>query len=182
MADMKQMYAEQIVPKLMEARGYTNGLQVPRMVKIVVNMGFKAGTDRDVIKGLSAELAQITGQKPVTRNARKSVANFKLRAGMPIGTMVTLRGRRMYDFFERLIHAALPRIRDFRGLSPDGFDGRGNYSLGLVEQTIFPEIDPDEVKHVQGLNVTIVTTAKENDEARDLLRLLGMPFAAQKTA
>jgi large subunit ribosomal protein L5 len=140
-------------------------------------MGFNASLDKDTLKALGEDLARITGQRPVVTRARQSISNFKLRKGMPCGARVSLRGRRMYEFLERLVHAALPRIRDFRGLSPRGFDGRGSYSFGLSEQTVFPEMDPDQVKRTQGMNVTIVTSAKADDEARALLTQLGLPFA-----
>ena len=152
-------------------------MEVPRLLKVVVNMSVNASVDKDALKAVAEDLAKITGQRPVITKARKSIANFKLREGMPIGAKVTLRGAMMYEFLERLIRATLPRIRDFRGVSRTGFDGRGNYTLGLKEQTLFPEIQPDQVKRIQGMDITIVTTAKTNDEARELLQLLGMPFA-----
>jgi large subunit ribosomal protein L5 len=177
MARLKDKYVKEVVPALMKQRGYSNIMQVPRMVKIVVNMGINSAVEKDVLKTLLADLAKITGQAPVVRKARMSIANFKLRQGMPVGAMVTLRGARMYEFFDRLVNTVMPRLRDFRGVSPNAFDARGNYSLGLGEQTIFPEINADEVKKVQGMDIAIVTTAATKDEARDFLRLMGMPFA-----
>ncbi len=182
MARLKDKYLRDVVPALNRERGYRNPMQVPRMVKIVVNMGISSTVEKEVIKTLVRDLAAITGQMPVLRSARKSIANFKLREGMPVGAMVTLRGARMYEFFDRLVNAVLPRLRDFRGVPPKGFDGRGNYTLGLGEQTVFPEIVPDDVKKVQGMHITIVTSAATDDEARDLLRLMGMPFAAAGAA
>lgn len=168
------------MPQLISMRGYKNKMQAPRMVKIVVNMGIKSDVEKDVVKVLANDLAIITGQYPVICKARKSIANFKLRAGMPVGARVTMRGDRMYEFFDRLVNVVLPRMRDFRGISPAAFDGRGNYALGIAEQTIFPEINVDSVKKTQGMNIVIVTTAATNDEAEDLLRLMGMPFAVPR--
>lgn len=182
MLDLRERYQKEIVPELREALGVTNTFEVPRVTKIVLNMGFKAGVDQDLMKGVTQELGAIAGQRPLVTKARKSISNFKLREGMSIGAKVTLRGSRMYEFLDRLVNAALPRIRDFRGVSPTGFDGRGNYSLGISEQTIFPEIDPDEVKQVQGMNITIVTTARATEQAKQLLQRLGMPFAVAETA
>ncbi|MBI2442005.1 MAG: 50S ribosomal protein L5 [Lentisphaerae bacterium] len=182
MARLKDKYIREVVPALQKQRNYGNALQAPRIVKIVVNMGLNSTIEKDVVKTLLRDLATITGQQPVLRRARQSIANFKLRQGMPVGAMVTLRGARMFEFFDRLVNTVLPRLRDFRGLSPEGFDGRGNYTLGLHEQTVFPEIVADEVKKTQGMHITIVTTARADDEARDLLRLLGMPFAAAAAA
>lgn len=162
----------------MKQRGYSNSMQVPRLLKIVVNMGINSTVEKDVLKSLLDDLAKITGQAPMQRKARKSIANFKLREGMTVGAMVTLRGARMYEFFDRLVNVILPRLRDFRGLSPKAFDGRGNYNLGLQEQTIFPEINADDVKKVQGMDIALVTSAGSDDAARDLLRLMGLPFAA----
>ncbi len=176
-ARLKEYFKNTIVGEMRAARGYVNALQVPKLEKIVLNMGFDVETDRDTLKALVEELGRIAGQKPVVTRARKSISNFKLREGMNIGAKVTLRGDRMFEFLDRLITAALPRIRDFRGISPRSFDGRGNYTLGLTEQVIFPEINPDQVKKTQGLDITIVTTARTDDEARDLLRRFGMPFA-----
>jgi large subunit ribosomal protein L5 len=179
-ARLKEKYNKDVLPKLVSARGYKNKMQAPRMVKIVVNMGINSAVEKDVVKVLANDLALITGQFPVICRARKSIANFKLREGMPVGVRVTLRGDRMFEFFDRLVNVVLPRMRDFRGVSPEAFDGRGNYAIGFAEQTIFPEINVDSVKKVQGMNVVIVTTAVTNDEARELLRLMGMPFAASK--
>lgn len=178
MATLQDKYKKDVAPALKSSRGYANVMQVPRLTKVVVNMGINTQVDKDTFKVLVEDLGRITGQKPVVTLSRKSIANFKLREGQPVGAKVTLRGARMYEFLERLIHAALPRIRDFRGVSAKGFDGRGAYTMGLKEQTIFPEIDPDQVKKVQGMDITVVTTAKTDDEARELLKLLGMPFAA----
>ncbi len=174
---LKEKYRQTVMPALMKSLGVTNPMRVPRLVKVSVNMGFNAAVDKDAIKAIVEDLSRITGQLPVITKARKSISNFKLRQGMPVGAKVTLRGGRMYDFLERLIHATLPRIRDFRGLPVTGFDGRGSYTFGLREQTIFPEIDPDSVKRVQGMDITIVTTATEDREARELLAQLGIPFA-----
>ena len=170
-------YVEEIVPALMNERGYKNVMQVPKIDKIVVNM--RLGDVKDNAKSIQTaigELGQITGQKPVVCKAKKSVANFKVREGMTIGAKVTLRGLRAYEFFDKLVSIALPRVRDFRGVSPDAFDGRGNYALGLKEQLIFPEITYDQVEKIRGMDVCIVTTAQTDEEARELLRLLGMPF------
>lgn len=177
MTGLKQKYQTEIVPALMKALGCKNVMEVPRLQKVTINMGFNSSVDKDMIKAVSEDLARISGQRPVITKARKSISNFKLRKGMPVGAKVTLRGDRMYEFLVRLIHAALPRIRDFRGLPLKGFDGRGSYTFGLQEQTIFPEIDPDGVKKVQGMNVTIVTSATTDSWARELLTLLGVPFA-----
>lgn len=174
---LKEKYKAEIVPALMKSLGCKNVMDVPRLLKVTLNMGFNSSMDKDQIKQISEDLGRITGQKPVITKARKSISNFKLRQGMPVGAKVTLRGERMYDFLERLIHAALPRIRDFRGLPVRGFDGRGSYTFGLQEQTIFPEIDPDSVKKVQGMNVTIVTSASTDARARELLAMVGVPFA-----
>jgi large subunit ribosomal protein L5 len=177
MARLKDKYIQEVIPAMKKLRGYRNVMQSPRMVKIVVNMGLNSTLEKDVVKTLVRDLSVITGQKPVLCLARKSIANFKLREGMPVGAMVTLRGARMYEFFDRLVNTVLPRLRDFRGVSPKGFDGRGNYTLGMREQTVFPEIAADEIKKVQGMHITIVTTAASDDEARDFLKLMGMPFA-----
>jgi large subunit ribosomal protein L5 len=174
---LAKRYSEEILPKLMREFDYDNVMQAPRLNKIVVNIGI--GEAKDNAKALESALGDvktITGQQPVVVKARKSVAAFKLRAGMPVGIKTTLRGRRMWFFLEKLIGVALPRIRDFRGVSPDGFDGRGNYSLGLREQIIFPEVDYDKIDKIRGLEVVIVTTAKNDEEARALLTQLGMPF------
>jgi large subunit ribosomal protein L5 len=164
-------------PALMEKRQYKNVHQVPKIEKIVINMGVSASLEKSAIDDAAKDLSLITGRKPVIAKARKSIANFKLRQGQPIGCHVTLRREVMYEFFDRLVAAALPRIRDFRGVSTRSFDGRGNYSLGVHDQTIFPEIDLDKIKRQQGMDITIVTTAKTNEEALDLLKLMGMPFA-----
>ncbi len=174
---LKTRYMSEVVPALRDARGYRNPLMVPRVEKVVVNIGVNTSVEKDVFKAVTEELARITGQRPLITKSRKSISNFKLRDGMPIGAKVTLRGARMYEFLDRLINVALPRIRDFRGVSAKSFDGFGNYTLGLKEQTIFPEINPDSVKKVQGMDITIVTSAETDDEARELLRLMGMPFA-----
>ncbi|MEW5921225.1 MAG: 50S ribosomal protein L5 [Bacillota bacterium] len=179
MSELKDKYINDIRPALMERFAYKNVMAVPRLEKIVINMG--VGEGKDNVKLLDAavkDLALISGQKPVVTKAKKSVASFKLREGMSIGCKVTLRGERMYDFLSKLINVALPRVRDFRGVSPRSFDGRGNYSLGLKEQHIFPEINYNEVEKVQGMDITIVTTAKSDEEAKELLRLIGMPFRA----
>ncbi len=181
MARLKEKYTQEAAAALRQLHGYKNPMQVPRMTKIVVNMGVNSGVDKDVFKSLVQDLARITGQKPVVCKARKSIANFNLREGMSVGAKVTLRGVRMYEFFDRLVNVALSRLRDFRGVSPSGFDGRGNYTLGLREQLVFPEINPDDVKKVQGMDITINTTAASDAEARDLLRLMGMPFAGAGT-
>jgi large subunit ribosomal protein L5 len=175
---LKETYKTTIVPELQKRLALANRMQVPRMEKIILNMGFDAAMDKDVMKVLTQELAVISGQRPVVTKSRKSISNFKVREGMNVGAKVTLRGPRMYDFLERLVHLTLPRIRDFRGVPAKGFDGRGNYNMGLTEQTIFPEIDPDSVKTVQGMNITIVTTAKTDEHCKQLLAMLGMPFAA----
>ena len=179
MARLKTKYSETVVPTMTEQFGYANVMQVPRLVKITINMGLGEATQNSkVIDSAVAELAAITGQKPVVTRAKKSIANFKLREGMPIGCMVTLRRDRMYEFLDRLIHVALPRVRDFKGISDRAFDGRGNYSLGLREQIIFPEIHADKVDKSRGMTITVTTTAESDDEGRALLRLMGMPFAS----
>jgi large subunit ribosomal protein L5 len=170
-------YVKEVVPALKEKRKYTNPHQVPRMQKIVVNMGVSASLEKNAIDDAAKDLALITGRKPAVSKSRHSIANFKLREGQPIGCRVTLRRDAMYEFLDRLIAAALPRIRDFRGLSTRSFDGRGNYSLGIGDQTIFPEIELDKIKRQQGMDITIVTSAQTNDEALDLLKMMGMPFA-----
>jgi large subunit ribosomal protein L5 len=174
---LKGRYREQIAPELLSEFGYANVMQVPGLVKIVVNMGVgEAARDSKLIEGAIRDLAAITGQKPQVTRARKSIAQFKLREGMPIGAHVTLRGDRMWEFLDRLLSVALPRIRDFRGLSPKQFDGRGNYTFGLVEQSMFHEIDQDRIDRVRGMDITVVTTATNDDEGRALLRKLGFPF------
>ncbi|RME26257.1 MAG: 50S ribosomal protein L5 [Candidatus Zixiibacteriota bacterium] len=177
MARLKEKYIKEIVPRLMKERNYRSVMEVPRMTKITVNIGIGEATQN--VKALDAaveELTAITGQKAVVTRARKSISNFKLRQGMPIGCRVTLRRERMYEFFDRLTNIAMPRIRDFRGINPNSFDGRGNFNLGLKEQLIFPEIDYDKIDKIRGMNVSITTTAKTDDEARQLLEELGMPF------
>ncbi|MGQ9516201.1 MAG: 50S ribosomal protein L5 [Anaerolineae bacterium] len=177
MPRLKDTYREEIVPVLMREFGYRNIMEVPRLVKVVVNIGLgEALQNAKALDAASEDLAIITGQKPIITRAKKSIAGFKLRAGNPIGVKVTVRGNRMYDFLDRLINVALPRQRDFRGVSPDSFDGRGNYTLGIREQLVFPEIDYNKIDKVRGMEITIVTTAKTDEEARRLLQLLGMPF------
>ena len=174
---MKARYREEILPALREQFGYANVMQVPGLTKIVVNMGVgDAAKDSKLMDGAIRDLATITGQKPQVTKSRKSIAQFKLREGMPIGAHVTLRGDRMWEFLDRLLSLALPRIRDFRGLSPRQFDGKGNYTFGLNEQSMFHEIDQDRIDRVRGMDITVVTTAKTDDEGRALLRLLGFPF------
>lgn len=174
---LRERYERDILPRLVKERGYANRFQVPRLEKIVINIGLgEAIQNAKAMDAATAELAAITGQKPVVTKARKAIANFKLRAGMPIGCMVTLRGDRMYEFFDRLVNVALPRVRDFKGVSERAFDGRGNYALGVREQIIFPEIDLDKVEKVRGLTVCITTTAKTDADGRALLQALGMPF------
>jgi large subunit ribosomal protein L5 len=175
---MKQRYRDEIVPRLRDELGLTNVMQVPRLEKIVVNMGVgDAVKDGRMLEAAIADLEVITGQKPVVTKARKSIAGFKLREGMAIGAKVTLRGDRMWEFLDRLVSLALPRIRDFRGLDPSAFDGRGNYTLGVTEQLIFPEVDYDKVLKVRGMDITVVTTASDDDAGRALLIALGFPFA-----
>jgi len=178
---LKKRYHEEVVPAMMKEFGYKNPFQVPRLEKVTVNVGLgEAVQNIKVLDAAVAEVVTITGQKPVVTRAKKSIANFKLREGDPVGCMVTLRRQRMYEFLDRLIHAALPRVRDFRGVSDRAFDGRGNYSLGIREQIIFPEIQIDKVDKVHGLTVCIATTAKTDEEGRALLRYLGMPFITQQ--
>lgn len=173
-------YLNEVRPALIEKRKYENVHQVPRLEKIIVNMGVSASLEKGAIDDAAKDLSLITGRKAVISKSRKSIANFKLREGQPIGCRVTLRRDIMYEFFDRLIAAALPRIRDFRGLSPRSFDGRGNYSLGIADQTVFPEIELDKIKRQQGMDITIVTSAPTNDEALELLKMMGMPFAEAK--
>jgi large subunit ribosomal protein L5 len=174
---MKDKYIREVVPQLMKEFGYKNLLEAPRLEKIVVNMGLgDAIQNIKTIDHASEELGLITGQKPIVTRARKSISNFKLRAGMPIGCSVTLRRQRMYEFLDRLINIALPRVRDFRGISGKAFDGRGNYTMGIREQIIFPEINYDKIDKIRGMNVTIVTTAKTDEEAKAFLKHMGMPF------
>jgi large subunit ribosomal protein L5 len=170
-------YQESVRPALQEKRKYTNIHEVPKLEKIVINMGVSASLEKAAVDDASKDLTAITGRKPVINRSRKSIANFKLRQGQAIGCHVTLRREVMYEFFDRLVAAALPRIRDFRGVSSRSFDGRGNYSLGISDQSIFPEIDLDKVKRTQGMDITIVTSARTNEEALDLLKMMGMPFA-----
>ena len=177
---LKQKYRSEIVPALREEFGYANVMQVPGLVKIVVNTGVgEAARDSKVIEGAVADLVKITGQKPMVTKARKSIAQFKLREGQAIGAHVTLRGDRAWEFMDRLVTLALPRIRDFRGLSPKQFDGNGNYTFGLTEQSVFHEIDQDKIDRVRGFDITVVTTAKTDDEGRALLRALGFPFKSE---
>jgi large subunit ribosomal protein L5 len=174
---LQARYEEAVRQAMVEKYGYTNPHQVPRIDKITLNMGVGAAIgDKKVLDLAFDAMTEIAGQKPVITNARKSIANFKLREGMPIGCMVTLRRQRMYEFLDRLVAIVLPRVRDFRGINRKAFDGRGNYTLGLTEQLVFPELNPDKFTRAQGMNITIVTSAKTNDEARDLLEMLGMPF------
>src|SRR3954469_711408 len=178
---LKRDYDERIVPAMTEKFGYKNRLEVPRLDKIVINMGVGEATqDKKRVETAAAEMQQIAGQKPVITKAKKSIAQFKLREGMPIGCKVTLRRDRMFEFLDRLVTVALPRVRDFRGLNPKSFDGRGNYAMGLKEQIIFPEINYDQIDKVRGMDVIITTTAKTDDEARELLRLFNFPFPAEE--
>lgn len=178
MARLRDRYKEEVVPSLTSEFGYKNPYQVPKLEKIVLNIGLgEAVANGRALDAAVNDLSTITGQKPVVTRAKKSIAAFKLREGMPIGAMVTLRGERMYEFLDRLVATALPRIRDFRGISPNSFDGRGNYTLGLREQIMFPEIDYDKIDKVRGLEISIVTSARTDEEGRQLLALLGMPFA-----
>lgn len=172
-----EKYINEVLPALKEKRGYKNVHQIPRLEKIVVNMGVSASLEKNALDDAAKDLALITGRKPVISKSRKSIANFKLREGQPIGCRVTLRREVMYEFFDRLVATTLPRIRDFRGVSPRHFDGRGNYSLGIADQTVFPEIELEKIKRQQGMDVTIVTSAETNDEAFDLLKLMGFPFS-----
>jgi len=177
MARLKDYYTKEVVPALIKDIGYTNRMRVPRMEKIVVNMGVgEAIQNIKILDKAAEELALITGQKPVIAKAKRSIATFKLRQGMPVGCRVTLRRERMYEFFDRLVNVAIPRIRDFRGLSPDAFDGRGNFAMGLQEQIIFPEVDYDKIEKLRGMNIVIVTTARTDEEAKKLLKYMGVPF------
>ena len=177
---LEAFYHKEVMPQLAKKFGYKNVFQVPRIKKIVINMGVGEGAeDIKIIEAALADLTTISGQKPVMTRAKKAIANFKIKQGSPIGCKVTLRGTKMYEFLDRLVNIALPRIKDFRGVPSDTFDGSGNYALGLREQTIFPEIEVDRVARVQGMDVIIVTSAKSNDEAREMLRLFGMPFKKQ---
>ena len=178
MARLKDKYKKDIAPQLMKKFGYKSPMQIPRLEKIVVNVG--CGEARDnakILESVSGDIAKITGQKPVVTKARKSVANFKVREGMPVGVKVTLRAEKMWEFLDRLLNVALPRVRDFRGINPHAFDGRGNYALGLKEQLIFPEIEYDKIDKIRGMDIIICTTAQTDEEARELLALLGAPFA-----
>ena len=179
--NLKTKYQEDVVPAMKEKFGYKNNHQVPKLVKVVLNMGVgEASHNSKIADTIEAQLTKIAGQKAVVTKAKKSIASYKLREGMPVGAMATLRGDRMYDFLQKLICVVLPRIRDFRGISPKSFDGRGNYTLGLKEQALFPEITYEEVDLVKGMNVSVITTAETDEEARELLRLLGMPFKGSK--
>ena len=174
---LEKIYKETVVPQLMEQFGYANIMQVPRISKITLNMGVgEAVGNKKILENAVADMTKIAGQKPVVTNARRSIANFKVRAGFPVGCMVTLRGARMYEFLDRLVNIAMPRIRDFRGVSNRAFDGRGNYNLGFKEQIIFPEIDYDKIDMLRGMNIAITTTAKTDDEARSLLAAFRFPF------
>ena len=177
MSNFKEKYTKEIIPALMKEFGYTSVMQVPKLEKIIVNIGAGEGSkDEKFITAAVNDLTQITGQKPVVTKARKSIAGFKIREGQPVGVKVTLRGENMYYFFEKLVRIGLPRVRDFRGVSPHSFDGKGNYTIGIKEQLIFPEIDYDEVVKVRGMDIIFVTTAKSNEEAKSLLAGFGMPF------
>ena len=177
MAKLKDLYQENVIPALMKRFGYQNRMEVPRLEKVVINMGLgEAIQNIKILDSAVQELSQITGQKPIITKAKKSIAQFKLRTGMPIGCMVTLRKEKMHEFFSRLVNVALPRVRDFKGVSGKSFDGRGNYTLGIREQLIFPEIHYDKIDKVKGMNIIIVTTAKTDEEGKELLKLLGMPF------
>ncbi len=180
---MQELYNKQVAPALLKSFGFKNVMQVPRLEKIVVNIGLGEALDNPkALEAAVGDLTTITGQKPVQTKARKSIANFKLREGRLIGTKVTLRGPRMWAFLDRLVNIALPRVRDFRGISPNAFDGRGNYTLGLKDQLVFPEIEYDKIDKLRGMEITIVTTAQNDEEARALLRQLGMPFSGKKEA
>lgn len=179
MARLNEIYRKDVVPKLREKFRYTNPMQVPKLEKVIINMGLGEAIENiKILDSAAEEIGIITGQKAVITKARKSISNFKLRAGVPIGMKVTLRRDRMYHFLDKLIGVALPRMRDFKGVSPKGFDGRGNYTLGIKEQIIFPEINYDKIDKIKGMNITIVTTARTDEEGLELLRLLGMPFRA----
>ena len=178
MSRLKDLYYDEIVDALVKKFGYTNKMQVPKLDKIVLNMGIgEAKENAKILENAAKDMEAITGQKPVLTKAKNSVANFKIREGMPIGCKVTLRGEKMYEFLDRLVNLALPRVRDFRGVNPNSFDGRGNYALGLKEQYIFPEIEYDKIDKVRGMDIIFVTTAETDEEARELLRLFNMPFA-----
>jgi large subunit ribosomal protein L5 len=178
MARLKERYREEVIPRLIESGGYNNIMQVPRLEKIAINIGLgEAIQNAKALEAAEQDLVAISGQHPVITRAKKSIAAFRLRTGMPIGLKVTLRGERMYDFFDKLVNAVLPRIHEFQGVSPDSFDGRGNYTLGIKEQIFFPEIDYDKIDKVRGLEISIITTAENDEDGRHLLELLGMPFA-----
>ena len=182
MARLLDRYNQEIVPRLAERLGRNNRHALPRLHKIVVNMGVgRATQDKAILEEVTGHLSQITGQKPAITKAKKAVSGFRLREGLDIGAKVTLRGKRMYEFLDRLISTGLPRIRDFRGLNPNSFDGNGNYSMGVTEQVIFPEVDPDKVNHTQGMHITLVTNSQKDDEARELLKEFGMPFRTTTT-
>jgi large subunit ribosomal protein L5 len=177
MSRLKDKYQKEVVPALKKEFGYANAMAIPKIRKVVVNMGLgEATSNAKIVDTASDELSKITGQKATVRRAKKSIAAFKVREGMPVGAMVTLRGERMYEFLDRLMSIALPRVRDFKGISPKGFDGRGNYTLGLRDQIIFPEIDYMKVDKARGMNISVVTSAKTDEEARKLLQLIGLPF------
>jgi large subunit ribosomal protein L5 len=179
MARLTEIYRKDVVPKLREKFRYTNPMQVPKLEKVIINMGLGEAIENiKILDSAAEEIGIITGQKAVITKARKSISNFKLRAGVPIGMKVTLRRDRMYNFLDKLIAVALPRMRDFKGVSPKGFDGRGNYTMGIKEQIIFPEVNYDKIDKIKGMNITIVTTARTDEEGLELLRLLGMPFRA----
>ncbi len=179
MARLNEIYRKDVVPKLTEKFRYTNPMQVPKLEKVIINMGLGEAIENiKILDSAAEEIGIITGQKPVITKARKSISNFKLRAGVPIGMKVTLRRDRMYHFLDKLMAVALPRVRDFKGVSPKGFDGRGNYTIGIKEQIIFPEVNYDKIDKIKGMNITIVTTARTDEEGMELLRLLGMPFRA----
>ncbi|MEN3042651.1 MAG: 50S ribosomal protein L5 [Fervidobacterium sp.] len=177
---LKEKYQKEVVPVLMKEFGYKNIHEVPRLVKVVINMGVGEGArNKDIIESHARELTMIAGQKALITKAKKSISNFKIRKGMTIGVKVTLRGPRMYNFVYKLVNLVLPKVRDFRGLNPNSFDGKGNYSFGLTEQLVFPEISPDQIKRIQGMDIVVVTTAKKDEEAKRLLELLGFPFKKQ---
>ena len=179
MARLKDFYSQEVAPAMMKKFGYKNVMEIPKVEKVVVNMGVsEAVGNPKVLDAAVADLTQISGQKPIVTKAKKSISAFKVREGMSIGTKVTLRGERMYHFMDKLLNVALPRVRDFRGISPKAFDGRGNYTLGVKEQSIFPEMEYDKIDKIRGMDITIVTTAKTDEEARELLKLMGMPFSA----
>ncbi|KAB2951405.1 50S ribosomal protein L5 [Heliorestis acidaminivorans] len=180
MARLKEKYLSEVAPAMMQKFGYNSVMEIPKLEKVIVNMGLgEAVQNPKALDAAVGDLTLITGQKPVVTTAKKSIAGFKLREGMKIGCKVTLRGERMYDFTDKLVNLALPRVRDFRGVSPKSFDGRGNYTLGLKEQLIFPEIDYDKIDRLRGMDITFVTTAKTDEEARELLKLMGMPFRSE---